>query len=318
MTTESKETKRNGKPEERREHPYARFRDLLERPSVRDALVKVLPKHLTADRMFKIVQSAMSRTPKLYECTPDSVLRAVMQAAELGLEIGGVLGEAYLVPTWNKRIQAFEADFRAGYRGFVKLALDGGFVKDIDADVVRANDVFRLVRGSDPSVVHEPNIENDDAPILGVYAIARYANGGFRCVYMPKDRVEKIRARSQAAEKGFSPWATDWEEMAKKTAIRNLLKLVPLSGRVKDLAEREDERDYLDVTPEPTANLPASTTPALPPVKAAGKSLAEELRRARSRDDEAAMPATPPHDPETGEVSAEPPPDASDAWEPPT
>lgn len=282
-------------------HPYARFRDLLERDSVRDALGKVLPKHVTPDRMFKIVQSAMSRTPKLYDCTPDSVLRAVMQAAELGLEIGGVLGEAYLVPTWNKKIGAFEADFRAGYRGFVKLALESGFVLDIDADVVRRDDVFRLVRGSAPSVTHEPNVESDEAPVIGVYAVARYQNGGFRCVYLTRGRVEKVRARSQASS---GPWDTDWEEMAKKTAVRNLIKMIPLSQRLATLAEREDERDFVDVTPEPIALVATPNAPALPPAARAGRKLAEELR-ARTPDAEL-VPVTVPHDPETGEVAPTP------------
>ena len=86
---------------------------------IQAAMTAVLPRHVTAARITKVVLSATSRTPALLDCTVQSICRAVMQASELGLEIGGLLGEAYLVPYWNKHSKAQEAQCIIGYQGLI-------------------------------------------------------------------------------------------------------------------------------------------------------------------------------------------------------
>src|SRR6185437_2021004 len=93
----------------------------------KESIKALLPKHLTPERMLKIALSTTARTPALLACTPQSIVLAVMQAAELGLEPGGLLGESYLVPYGS------EAKLIVGYRGLVALARRSGTLASIEA-----------------------------------------------------------------------------------------------------------------------------------------------------------------------------------------
>ena len=48
------------------------------------AIASRLPKHLTPDRITKVAHTAINKTPKLLECSRESLLMSIMQAAELG------------------------------------------------------------------------------------------------------------------------------------------------------------------------------------------------------------------------------------------
>ena len=191
----------------------------------KSAIMAVLPKHLTPDRMLKIALSTTSKDAKLLACSPKSLFRCVVESASLGLEVGGVLGEAYLVP--------FKGDCTliVGYKGLVKLARQSGEIKSIDVFVAYAGDEFQVQLGTDPRITHTPLLGADDRKdedIVAVYAVAKYTDGGHQFAFMTKGEVDKIRARSASANSG--PWVTDYAEMAKKTVIRRLSKMLPLSA----------------------------------------------------------------------------------------
>jgi len=227
--------------------PQQTLKSMLER--MKPALAAVLPKHVTADRMLKVVLSATARQPKLLECSTTSIVRSVMQAGELGLEVGGLLGEAYLVPynnkvedengrtRWEKQAQCIP-----GYKGLIKLARQSGQIASINAVVVYAEDKFRVLPAED-RIEHEPDLqgERDDENIVAVYAIARFREGGQQIDYMTFAEVEKIRKRSKSAESG--PWVTDFAEMARKTVVRRLCKYLPLSAELAQAIELDNEHD---------------------------------------------------------------------------
>ena len=188
------------------------------------SLAAVLPKHVTADRLMKIALSVTSKDAKLLACNPVSLLRCVVGAASLGLEAGGLLGEAYLVPFKD------ECTLIIGYKGLVRLARNSGEIKNIRARVVYKNDTFKIVQGLTEDIIHEPNLQNTelkDDDIIAVYAVAEYVNGSPQFEYMTKPQIDAIRARSASATSG--PWVTDYAEMAKKTVLRRLAKILPLS-----------------------------------------------------------------------------------------
>lgn len=186
---------------------------------------RALPKHLNADRMARIALTLIRQTPKLAQCTPESFLGALMTASQLGLE-PGPLGESYLVPYGN------QVTFIPGYRGLVKLAWNSGQLKNFDAHVVYENDDFDYEYGLTPFLRHKPT-RGERGKVTDVYAVATLQNGGSAFVVMSLEDVAAIRKRSKASSAG--PWVTDWEAMAKKTAVKQLIRWLPLSTEMQQV-----------------------------------------------------------------------------------
>ena len=181
---------------------------------------------IAPDRMVKLVLAAASREPKLAECTPLSILRALMQAAELGLEVCSGKNEAYLVPRWNSKAKKLEATFLPGYQGLIRLACESGLVRNVEARIVHAKDFFEVEQGTAPVIRHRPSFEKDRGDIVAVYAVAFLPDGGSQFEVMAKYEVDEIRDRSKD-KADFSPWKSDYAEMARKTAVRRLAKYLP-------------------------------------------------------------------------------------------
>jgi recombination protein RecT len=239
--------------------------------------------------MLRIAVSAINRSPKLQECTAQSLLRSVMEASILGLEIG-VLGEGYLIPYKT------ECTFQPGYQGLLKLAVQGGKVASVQAAVVRPLDTFDYGLGSNPFVSHRPWLykpadmeamkDEQDRPtgyrmpeIIAAYCVVKLPSGEFQATIMSKAEVDLIRARSRAANDG--PWVSDYEQMAIKTAIKRALKYVPKTPELARALEVDDRREI----GQPTADvfqgeIPASLPGEAPPVEAGPKGTAEKAAAA--------------------------------------
>lgn len=188
-----------------------------------------LPKHLSADRLIRVAMTSIITTPKLIECSQRSLLGAVIQCAQLGLE-PGILGMAYLVPFWNSRASSFEVQLIPGYRGLLALARRSGEISTIIAHEVRVGDAFKYEYGLEPILRHTPSeaVDRHTKDISHFYAVARLKDGGVQFEVMTKAEVDHHRDRySKAAKAG--PWVTDYTEMGKKTALRRLSKLLPVS-----------------------------------------------------------------------------------------
>ena len=187
---------------------------------------KALPSVLTGERFTRMVLTAMSTNPQLQLCTPSSFLGAMMQAAQLGVEPNTPLGQAYLIPYRNHG--SLECQFQLGYRGLIDLAYRSGEITDISAHEVYENDTFEYELGLDPKLKHIPALENRGNVIL-YYAVYHTKSGGYGFEVMSLEDVKKhMNKFSKAAGKGFSPWSTNFDEMAKKTVVKKLLKYAPI------------------------------------------------------------------------------------------
>lgn len=207
-------------------------------------LAKVLPQHLTAERLTQVALACITRTPKLLKCTPTSLLQAVMQCAEMGLEPGSALGEVYLVPFGD------QVTVIPGYRGLVSLARRSGAVTDIESAVVREGDKFKYERGISLVLKHRPLLDGDqDRKIVAVYMVA-HLKGTTRphVEVMSIDDVNRIRARSRSSQDG--PWVTDFSEMARKTVVRRGVKMLPMSVHMARAIEiDDDDEDFSEESP---------------------------------------------------------------------
>lgn len=232
--------------------PFDTIKDVFMRSA--SAIADVVPSHLTAERLLKLALSAIKKDEKLMACAASSLLGCVVEASRLGLEIGGPLGHAYLVPFKGS------ATLIIGYRGFVELMRRGGQVSTVRAVVVHEKDHFELREGLEQVIDHRPYLLGDAGPMKFVYAVAKFAQSGdYQAVFLTKAEVETARKRSATGSFDRSPWATDYEEMAKKTAVRRLAKLMPLTIEAADAIEKDDEASYVDSTAVEVAQDTAST-----------------------------------------------------------
>ncbi|QDZ76519.1 recombination protein RecT [Bacillus cereus] len=205
-------------------------------------MAEVLPKHMDMNRMSRIALTTIRTNPKLLECAVSSLMGAVMQAVQLGLE-PGLLGHCYILP--YKR----EATFIIGYKGMIDLARRSGHIQSIYAHAVHENDEFEYELGLHPKLEHKPSY-GDRGAFIGAYAVAHFKDGGYQMEFMPKNEIEKRRKRSASANSSYSPWSSDYEEMAKKTVVRYMFKYLPISIEVQTQAQ-QDEVVRKDITEEP-------------------------------------------------------------------
>lgn len=201
---------------------------------------KALPSVITPERFTRMVLSALSTTPQLGACTPASFLGAMMNAAQLGLEPNTPLGQAYLIPYKNRKKGVDEVEFQIGYKGLIDLAYRSGEIEVVQAHVVYENDTFECAYGLEPKLVHVP-ADHDRGEVTRVYAVFKTKSGGYGFEVMSMDDVRRHAEKySQAYRSGYSPWQTNFEEMAKKTVLKRVLKYAPLkSDFVKAVTEDE-------------------------------------------------------------------------------
>lgn len=228
---------------------------------IKGSIEAVLPKHLTPERMLKIVYVAASREPKLLECSKESIAMAVVTASQLGLEPSSAMGQAYLVPykNWKKNNQ-LEAQLIIGYKGMIDLARRGGHVTNIEAHVVHEKDTFEIQYGLEPKLIHKPYFgTGDPGKPVAAYAIALIKDGGYQTEVMTLREIEAIRDRNRNPGKPLSkdsPWVRDFEEMARKTVVKRLCKYLPMSvelanavalDNAAETGESQTDIDVIDV-----------------------------------------------------------------------
>lgn len=185
---------------------------------------KALPSVMTPERFTRITLSALSSNPKLGECTPASFLGAMMTAAQLGMEPNTPLGQAYLIPFRNHGVM--ECQFQMGYKGMLDLAYRSGEISVIQAKVVYENDEFAYSFGLEPQLKHVP-ATHDRGDAIAVYAMFKTKDGGFGFEVMSMDDVRR-HAKKYSKAYNSGPWQTNFEEMAKKTVLKQALKYAPM------------------------------------------------------------------------------------------
>ena len=191
---------------------------------IREILPEGMNSASDAQRVIRLARLAIVRNPDLLNCTPISVVEAIMTASQLGLEIASPIGGAHLVP-FGKVCQMIP-----DYRGLIRLALRKGDVRKLVAREVYEGDVFHIIQGTREDIEHVPQLGGEaraDEDITGFYAVATLADAITVHEYAPRGDVDKIRARSKAGSKG--PWGTDYAAMGKKTLVKRVLKWLDLS-----------------------------------------------------------------------------------------
>jgi recombination protein RecT len=151
------------------------IKEFIQSDVVKNQVALALPHYLTPERMLRICLTSINRNPKLLECTTESLLGSIMQAAQMGLEPDGRQG--HLIPYRNNRLGITECQFQADYKGLVGLVRRNSDVEDIYADLVRDKDKFEIKKGLHRDLVHEIDIRADRGDVVGAYAVIKYRGG---------------------------------------------------------------------------------------------------------------------------------------------
>lgn len=195
------------------------MRDLVSR--MKPGIAAALPEVITPERFTRIVLTALSSNPALSECSQTSFIGAMMNAAQLGLEVNTPLGFAYLIPRRNKG--RMECVFQMGYKGLLDLCYRTGDYRTITAEAVHENDLFEIEYGMHRDIVHKP-AKTNRGRVVGYYAVYILKDGSGDFAYMSREEVEAHRDRFSPAKSGATPWSTNFDAMAKKTVIIKALK----------------------------------------------------------------------------------------------
>lgn len=226
--------------------------DLFEK--MKPAIAQAIPQHMTPERLLRIATTSIRTNPKLKVCTPESLLGAVMQCAQLGLE-PSILGHAYLVPYRNKKKDAQgrelglveEAQFQIGYKGLIELARRTGQISSIMAQAVHEKDEFEYEYGINEKLKHVP-ADGDRGPVIKYYAYAKFKDGGYSFMVMSRKDIEQHRDKFSKA-KSYGPWVDHFDEMAKKTVLKALMKYMPISVEFAK-AVAADETTKREIAPD--------------------------------------------------------------------
>lgn len=209
----------------------------------------------TVERFRTVMLSALTSSPKLLAADQASLVQAMRESAMWGLEPDGV--DAVIVPFWSSRNSRYEADFQPTARGYVTVLYRSPRVAFVDADVVYEGDVFEYEKGETPRLYHKPNVFGARGKRLGAYAVVRLDSGYVRPVVLNEAQIEQRRKVSRESEKGA--WAEWADEMARKTALRSIMSLVPIARGVKAALAAESEKYAALGAPEAVAQIAAPT-----------------------------------------------------------
>lgn len=203
---------------------------ILQKTDTLQQLAMALPRHLSAERFARVAITEVRRNPELANCDPASFMSALVQSAQLGLEIGSGLGLSYMIPFRNSRTGTKEVQLIIGYRGLLALVRRSGEIKSIRANVVYNGDYFKYKLGTEEVIDHEPCGETSPAHIIKVYAVADLKDGGRQIEVMSRQQIDQIRDRGRK-----NPvWNSDYAEMARKTVLRRICKFLPTSAELAD------------------------------------------------------------------------------------
>jgi recombination protein RecT len=255
----------NGQIQRREEKPEATLVRLLE--TMKTEIARALPKHVTPDRMARVTLTALRTTKDLAKCTPQSFLACVMTLSQLGLEPSNGLGFAWLIPRKNKKLATIECTVIIGYQGLMELARRSGQIRSISATAVYEGDDYEVRYGLHPDVTHRPNWTAPRTPgkLVGAYAVARVKDSDDPIfVFVPRLEIEAARKRGASGAGVSTPWDTDYEAMALKTAVRRLFRWLPKSVEMAIASVADDAPTPIAASAEIAHALDVAGLDALP------------------------------------------------------
>lgn len=205
-----------------------RFSVAINTPSYQKLINNTLKDPKKVQRFVSAITSAVAINPVLQECDPATILSGALLGESLGLSPSPQLGQYYLVPYENRKKGCKDAQFQMGYRGLIQLALRSGYYKRLNVLAVKSGEMLNwnpMTEEIDIRLI-EDDAERENAATIGYVASFEYLNGFTKTIYWSRDKMETHALRyskGYAAKKGYTFWEKDFDAMAYKTMLRQLI-----------------------------------------------------------------------------------------------
>jgi recombination protein RecT len=218
---------------------------------------------IEAAQLIRDAMTVVSNNPKLEECDAVSFIGALMSCAQLGLR-PGVLGQAYILPFFDRRSGKTKAQLIVGYQGGIILCHRSGDIASVEARIVYEHDKWDYWFGLDSNLVHRP-AAGDRGKAIAYYAVIKTKSGGVMWDVMTRADAERHRDLFATAKKRdgsiFGPWVDHFDAMALKTVLIKVLKYAPRSTELQN-AIAADQSVRVDASP--TADIASVSMPTGP------------------------------------------------------
>ena len=178
-------------------------------------------------RFISSIVSAVNSNPQLKECTNDSILSGALLGESLNLSPSPQLGNYYLVP-FNDKNRGMVATFQLGYKGYIQLAIRSGQYKKLNVLAIKDGELIKydpLEEEIEVELIDDEE-KREKAKTIGYYAMFEYTNGFRKTMYWSKSKMEKHAlqySKGYQAKKGYTFWEKDFDAMAYKTMLRQLI-----------------------------------------------------------------------------------------------
>lgn len=179
-------------------------------------------------RFVTAITSAVSTNPQLQDCDAGTILSAGLLGEGLNLSPSPQLGQYYLVPFNDRKNNRKVAQFQLGYKGYIQLAIRSGQYKKLNVLPIKEGELIRFDPLNEEIEVQliENEIDRENAPTVGYYAMFEYVNGFKKAIYWSKEKMQSHAEKYSMgfkAHKGYTFWEKDFDGMACKTMLRQLI-----------------------------------------------------------------------------------------------
>ena len=181
-----------------------------------------------ATRFIASISSAVATNQALQECDAGTILSGALLGESLNLSPSPQLGQYYLVPFNDSKKGCKVAQFQLGYKGYIQLAIRSGQYKKLNVLAIKKGELVKYDALNEEIEVNliEDEEERENAETIGYYAMFEYTNGFRKSLYWSKSKMEKHAlkySKGYAAHKGYTYWEKDFDGMAYKTMLRQLI-----------------------------------------------------------------------------------------------
>ena len=205
-----------------------KFSAMISTPSYQKMINNTLKDPARVRRFVSSITSAVAINPMLQECDPATILSGALLGESLNLSPSPQLGQYYLVPFNNTKKGCKDAQFQMGYKGYVQLALRSGYYKRLNVMAVKQGELVSWNPLTEEITLNimDDELTRENAPSIGYVASFEYLNGFTKTIYWSREKMEAHALRyskGYAAKKGYTFWEKDFDAMAYKTMLRQLI-----------------------------------------------------------------------------------------------
>ena len=244
-----------------------KFSVVLQSDSIQKLINNTLGEPKKAQRFITAISSAVATNPALQECDSFSIINSALLGETLNLSPSPQLGQYYMVP-YNDKKKGKVATFQLGYKGYIQLAIRSGEYKRINVLLIKEGELINYDPLNEELEVNlmKDELARENAKTIGYYAMFELVNGFKKTMYWSKEKMEAHAlkySQGYKVKKGYTFWEKDFDAMATKTMLRQLISKwgimsIELQTAFENDMTFKDKQDgeafYVDVEETPNIN----------------------------------------------------------------